>query len=246
MSTDLLQIARHEAAHAVIAFVLGLRFRADGVSIEQRRIGGVLSGGHVSLRSPSRREDFLRSSLAGPIYDAETQRDELNFEKAERLIIGMVSDARNCASILADLWDCEERSPLGRATQLRNWSPLSDSLGDTVFLRVYKKKAQAACLFLDSFRLAVGLCNLPSADAEQAFGRLAQQGPPLNAIVRSHDNYDPRVFPFLHRLAHETWRLLATHRDTIEALAECLMQKQALSGPDLESFLTAHQTTGQK
>lgn len=229
------EYAEHESAHAVVAFVLGLHFRARGISIIPRKVNGVPSGGQVSLKGTFQCEDFVRAVLAGPIYDFA--RGTPTFEEADRQVGGMVNDARSAATVLADLWICPKNSPLRLAAQLSNWAFFNDSLAGTVFFRVHKKKAQAAHFFLTSFRLAVWLSHLPFIEAEAMF---AEHEPQLIAgVVRNKDTYDTRVFPFLHGLAHDTWLLLGAHRSTIEALAALLVKKRSMSGSELESFLTA-------
>lgn len=231
------EYATHEAAHAVVAFVLGLHFRGRGISIIPRKVNGVLSGGQLSLKGTSRCEDFVRAVLAGPIYDFDTQRGKLTFEKADRQVVGMIGDAHTSATILADLWASPKNSPLSLAAQLSNWAFFNDYLAETVAFRVHKKQAQAAHFFLTSFRFAVWLSQLPFIEAEAMFAQHEPQ--PIAGVVRNKHTYDTRVFPFLHGLANDTWRLLRAHRSTIEALASLLVKKRSMRGSELASFLTA-------
>jgi hypothetical protein len=246
MTADLSQIARHEAAHAVIAFVEGVRFRVSGVSIIPQKTGRQRSAGRVGVKGNCDLHKLLRTVLAGPLYELITLP-----EPSEQAMLAHASsltqDAKDSATILADLWNCPANQPLGRALQLPDWTPFNDAVGERVLLRVHKKKARAACFFLDSFLYALWLSDRTPADANKLFAKLNElREQQLKDTHRDANNSDPRAFPFLHQSALYTRRLVVTHRDTIEALAECLLQKQALSGPDLESFLTTHQTTEQK
>jgi len=233
------QTARHEAAHAVIAFVEGVRFRLSGVSIIPQKAGRLRSAGRVGVKSTCDLHKLLRTVLAGPLYGFVTLSDNSDQTMLDHHSSSLTHDAEASAAILADLWNCPDDQPLARAIQLRDWTPFSDSVGQQVFLRVHKKKAQSAYFFLDAFIWALWLSDRTPADANRLFADLNElrERQLKDTPHRDANNSDPRVFPFLHQSARDTRRLLAKHRNTIEALSACLLQKQAMCGPDLESFL---------
>lgn len=259
---EMMSTARHEAAHAVVGYILGMRFRSRGVTIVPK---GNDSGSVAfrKRRKSSSLEDTLKMTLAGAVYLTNIQPSGLIIEEpsaasrvmaSTTIFLESIGDAAAAASILQELWQSSDDSPIGRATEgLMSWAtfldPQAASRAATRFfgqfmhaVSLIREDATAAEQFVNSsdagaakeLRQAEAELTSNPAEAQRLATSLAQ----CSALVAPNpQDDDPRVFPFLHRMAQEAAIITAEHQETIEALTNELLRYKSLSGERLTAFL---------
>ena len=231
MNNELLKAARHESAHAVIGFAEGMNFRDEGLSILAESSVKRLDLSFAAFVAPWNNPlGMVRVSLAGALYECLTYTGEVSASASQDLCGSCLYDSRNAALALG-VWlrerDLTPDLPLrdlvfhSGSLSLRDWKNIEkhpESPTWSLVLEFHNRFIQSLC--------AVGATQ-----------------PPLDGTQQTS------TAALLQWLASETREVLCQRKNTIEALAmELLTQKRLkddryiMSGPDLESFLTAHQT----
>jgi hypothetical protein len=235
MSAVLVQTARHEAAHAVVGFVEGLQFDAIGISVLADPHDGTRVGGAAFYEPWTTPDGWIRSLIAGPLYECLTFTGEISPSVLAGVLSGPTNDARNAASALFRWLRAQhliadmplQEMVIDRSTgKLKEW-------GTELLNHFDSPEWQSALEFYTHFMECLSHSQSDKPALEQA--------QPASTLA------------LLKWFAFQTRQLLDKHTNTIEALAAELLTEKRLngdryimSGPGLESFLTTHEMREQK
>ncbi len=225
MTPQLMQAARHEAAHAVVGFLDGLQFRNDGIFVTEPSANNLELGIAAFVEPWNKPLAMIRVALAGPLYECSTHAGEVTEEAGLQLIVGSSYDSRNAALALA-LWlhqqDLTADIALRRIVfhsgtlSLRDWSQIEKHC-----------ESSDGQLLLEFHSHFISCLSCPTTEKPAL-----PHGRNVSTLA------------VLQWLASETREQLLTHKRTVEALATELLtdkrlqgKRYAMSGPELESFL---------